>query len=223
MSDIDLTTSAGRWRAYWSAYWQDHAYLRLLNNNNFHRLSPHAFRSAQPLPGHLRRQVPRHDIRTVVSLRGCRNETGELALERATCAELGVRFECLQMKSGQPPRVDHIERAVALLDDIEYPVLFHCKSGADRAGLMSALYLHLREGVPMAETDQLKLIPFLHMRHAKTGMLDHFLETYMAFAKQQPVDFMTWLREHYDRRALRESFRPWPVVDWFVSRVLRRE
>jgi hypothetical protein len=54
-------------------------------------------------------------------------------------------------------------------------------------------------------------------------MLDHFLETYVDYSRRHPVDFMTWLREHYDRRALRESFRPWPVVDWFVSRVLGRE
>jgi protein tyrosine/serine phosphatase len=30
-------------------------------------------------------------------------------------------------------------------------MLIHRKSGADRAGLMSALYLDLKEGVPMAQ------------------------------------------------------------------------
>ena len=30
-------------------------------------------------------------------------------------------------------------------------MLMHCKSGADRAGLMSVLYRHLHEGVPIEE------------------------------------------------------------------------
>ncbi len=38
--------------------------------------------------------------------------------------------------------------ARALFDRIEYPALFHCKSGADRVGLMAALYLFFKEASP---------------------------------------------------------------------------
>jgi len=38
-----------------------------------------------------------------------------------------------------------------LFGTLEYPILMHCKSGADRVGLMSALYLHTRHGVPISE------------------------------------------------------------------------
>ena len=41
--------------------------------------------------------------------------------------------------------------AKRLFDEIEYPAMMHCKSGADRAGVMSVLYMHFRQKKPISE------------------------------------------------------------------------
>ena len=41
-----------------------------------------------------------------------------------------------------------LTRARELFRTIEYPVLIHCKSGADRAGMMAVLYRHFHLGEP---------------------------------------------------------------------------
>ena len=55
-------------------------------------------------------------------------------------------------------------------------MLMHCKSGADRAGLMSVLYRFLHEGVPLKEATQELSLKYGHFRQADTGILDYFFE-----------------------------------------------
>ena len=56
-------------------------------------------------------------------------------------------------------------------------MLMHCKSGADRAGLMSVLYRFLHEGVPLKEAKKELSLKYGHIRQAHTGILDYFFET----------------------------------------------
>ena len=42
----------------------------------------------------------------------------------------------------------------------------HCKSGADRAGLMSALYLILNQNVPVDKAKDQLSFKYLHLKHA---------------------------------------------------------
>ena len=220
---FDLSTPAARRRVYVRALWADDGWVREFGLNNFHRISSRAFRSGQPSPRHLERRIPRHGIRTVVNLRGEDPDNPMLALEAETCVRLGVRLEHLRLHSRDLPSREVIHAAHELLHRIEYPVLFHCKSGADRAGLMSTFYLHWIEGVPLAQTRQLRLWPYFHYRYAKTGLLDFFIESYLADSAAEPVSLLEWVDRRYDRKALKAQFRPMPVVDALVDKVLRRE
>ncbi|MFA9461546.1 tyrosine-protein phosphatase [Thiohalorhabdus methylotrophus] len=213
--------------AFWSlaharAFFVDHGFLRKVNNNNFHRISHRAFRSGQPLPPDLKKYVSRHGIRTVVCLRGTKGSRPYIDLVERMCGDLGVTFRNFKMSSHKPPPRWRIHAAKELLEEIEYPALFHCKSGADRAGLFSTLYLHLMEGVPMDRTRQLRFWPYGHIRQARTGILDHFVESYVAYSQREPMDFMTWVDEVYDPDALKD-LEPAGFMSWFVDRVLRRE
>ena len=61
-----------------------------------------------------------------------------------------------------------------------------------------------------------------HFKTSRTGMIDHFFQTYVDQAKPAQ-SFMDWVQNDYDPAAVRASFRPQPVVSWVVDRVLRRE
>ena len=204
------------------AFFLDHGFLRRINNNNSHRISQRAFRSGQPLPADLERYVGRFGIRTVVSLRDAKRSRPYNEMTERMCWELGVSFHKLGFSSRRPPPAKRIHAAKELLEGIEYPALFHCKSGADRAGVFSALYLHLIEGVPMEETRQLRFWPYGHIRRASTGLLDRFVDAYIEYAREHGGDFMTWVDEVYDREAICEAAGS-GALDWVVDRVLRRE
>ena len=223
MSHFDLSTRTQRARTHVHALWADDGWVREFGLSNFHRISHRAFRSGQPSPRHLRQRIPRHGIRTVVNLRGEDPDNPMMALEADACQRLGVSLEHLKLHSRSLPSPESVHAAHELLHRIEYPVWFHCKSGADRVGVMSTLYLHWMEGMPLDQTRQLRLWPYFHYRWAKTGLLDWFFESYLRDAEREPMDLLTWVDTRYDRAVLRKTFRPSRLADSLVDRILRRE
>jgi protein tyrosine/serine phosphatase len=99
----------------------------------------------------------------------------------------------------------------------------HCKSGADRAGLMSALYLHVRRGVPIAEAKRELSLKYGHLRQADTGVLDSFFEQYLADNARTPMAFYDWVETVYDSAELKRSFRAKGWANRLINSVLRRE
>ena len=154
----------------------DHGIIRLLYLN-LHRIGEKAWRSAQPAPTQIAR-MKRKGIRTIVNLRGERS-CGSFALEVAACAREGLKFESYRVRSRAAPTKAEVLGARDLFERIEYPMLMHCKSGADRVGLMSVLYLHFREGIPIAEAKSGLSLKYGHFRQAETGILDYFFERYL--------------------------------------------
>ncbi len=207
-------------------FFVDHGFFRYLYLN-LHPIGAEAWRSAQPAPHHIAR-VARLGVKTVVSLRGGKR-FGSYPLEREACARHGVAFEEITLRSRSAPKLETIEEAAALLDRIAYPALFHCKAGADRAGLMSALYLLLRENRPIAEAQAQLGLRFGHVKQGPTGILDAFLDAYAeadARARAETgagLAFLDWARAQYDRPALQAAFRDAQWARWLTDRLLRRE
>jgi protein tyrosine/serine phosphatase len=198
----------------------DHGIFRMVYPNA-HRVSDKAWRSAQPAPHHIRR-FARAGIRTIVNLRGER-ECGSYWLEREECARHGLKLVNFQIRSRAAPTREELMGAKRLFDEIEYPMLMHCKSGADRAGIMSVLYRHLHEGVPLAEAKAELSLKYGHFRQADTGILDYFFETYLKDTATRPMGFFEWVDTMYDPVALKRTFRSKGWANRLVDSVLRRE
>lgn len=188
---------------------------------NTHRMSDKAWRSAQPAPHHLRR-LARAGVRTVVNLRGPR-DCGSYWLERRACKQYGLTLVNFQIRSRAAPTREELWGAKHLFEEIEYPVLMHCKSGADRAGLMSVLYRHLHEGVPVEQAKRELSLKYGHIRQAHTGILDYFFERYLADTAVRPMSFFEWVDNVYDPDELRRTFRSKGWADRIVDGILRRE
>jgi protein tyrosine/serine phosphatase len=198
----------------------DHGFFRLFYLNK-HRLGPNAWRSAQPAPHHIR-VLARQGVRTIINLRGER-ECGSYWLEQAACERHGIKLVNFQVRSRQAPTAEQIRAAKELFDSIEYPMLLHCKSGADRVGLMSVLYRHLKEGVPLEEAKEQLSLRYGHFRQADTGVLDRVFECYLEHNKRQPIAFLEWVDKVYDADELKRSFRSSGWARRLVDQVLRRE
>ncbi len=206
MTRFDLTTPKGRLAAYIDYLWNDHAYLRL-GFQNAHWISPELVRTNQPWPFQLRWWRD-HGVRTVINLRGAGRETGFLALEQAACARLGLTLVDFPVSSREAPRRDQVEGAKALFETAAYPALMHCKSGADRAGMMAVLYAHFRLGQPIREALGQLSLRHLHVRQGKTGVLDYAFERYLAEGEPAGLSFLEWVRRpEYDPARIKADFQ----------------
>lgn len=204
----DLATPAGRARARRELVWGDHGFLRA-RFSNLHQISPEMWRSNQPSPRQILAHSTQRGIRTILNLRGPSTQ-GYYLLEKEACAAAGIELVDFQVFSRDPPTREAILAAGDLFARIEYPALMHCKSGADRAGIMSVLYKLLRERVSFTESVEQLSGKYLHIKHGKTGVLDAFLESYADFNSGKPDNdwkpFLDWVREDYDRAAVKEAF-----------------
>lgn len=215
-----LNTLWRRVRAWLHMVFVDHGVFRVFYLNR-HRVSDKFWRAAQPTPGQLR-QAARDGIRTIINLRGGR-EFGSWPLEREVCGSKGLILEEFVLRSRGAPDREQIAAAADFFNNLTYPAMAHCKSGADRAGLMSALYLLVHEKRPLDEAIKQLSWRYGHFKFAKTGILDEFFECYRREGLEKGIDFQTWVETIYDPRALRQSFKASPWADWIVDRLLRRE
>src|SRR5690349_7000183 len=174
---IDLATPAGRRRARNELIWGDHGFLRL-RFRNLHQISDEMYRANQPSPEHIERYAKELGLKTIINLRG-QSPKGYYLLEREACERNGIALVDFQVMSRELPAAEAIMAAKKLFDSIAYPALMHCKSGADRAGIMSVLYQHFRKGQPIGQALHMLDSKYLHIKQGKTGVLDYLFETYL--------------------------------------------
>jgi protein tyrosine/serine phosphatase len=199
----------------------DHGVFRSIYANR-HKVSDKAWRSAQPAPSDIA-LFARRGVRTIVNLRGDR-DCGSYRLERAACLRYGIElvdFKGARARAAPDPAFFH--KAKALFERIEYPIAMHCKSGADRAGLMSVLYLIFHEGRPVEEARRALSLRYGHIRQAETGILDAVFDSYLAHNKVAPIGFLDWVDNHYDPALLTRHFRARGWGKFVVNGILRRE
>ncbi len=218
---IDLTTPRGRRRARNELVWGDHGFLRV-KFRNLHRISDEMYRANQPSPEHIARYAKELGLKTIINLRG-QSPKGYYLLEKEACERHGIQLVDFQVFSREVPTAESVLQAKQLFDSIAYPALMHCKSGADRAGVMSVLYQHFRKGLPIDQALEQLSGKYLHVRQGKTGVLDDFFETYLAQGKSAGLSFEDWVSRGYDHKAMKARFLRGRKSKIDVDQLLRRE
>jgi protein tyrosine/serine phosphatase len=217
----DLATLSGQIGAWSDSLLIDHGVFRLLWTNFATVVPGRLYRSNHPSPLHLALARRRYGLRTLINLRGPRN-CGSDALSRAAAERLGMAHVDAPFESRGAPHRDRLLRLARLLRTIEYPALIHCKSGADRAGLIAGVFILLNGGTTDQALGQLAW-RFGHFRRSRTGVLDAFFALYRAQAEGR-LPFLDWLRDEYDEAALRRDFSAGRgLSSLVVDHVLRRE
>jgi protein tyrosine/serine phosphatase len=180
------------------------------------------YRANQPSPEHIARYAKELGLKTIINLRG-QSPKGYYLLEKEACERHGIQLVDFQVFSREVPTAESVLQAKQLFDSIAYPALMHCKSGADRAGVMSVLYQHFRKGLPIDQALEQLSGKYLHVRHGKTGVLDDFFETYLAQGKPAGLSFEDWVSRGYDHKAMKARFLRGRKSKIDVDQFLRRE
>jgi protein tyrosine/serine phosphatase len=218
---FDLATSGGRFKTYADYLWNDHAYLRL-GFQNAHWISDELVRTNQPWPHQLAAWKDK-GVKTIVNLRGGFDASFH-ALEKDACARLGLELVDFTITSREVPIRERVLGAKRLYETIAYPALIHCKSGADRAGIMSVLYMHFRKGLPIREALAQLDLKYLHVKQGKTGVLDYVFERYLVEGEPAGMSFLEWVESPmYDPAGMKADFRAGMLGSVLTEKLLRRE
>lgn len=217
-----LKTKKGRLFAHLEAWFVDHEILRVLYRN-FYKLSNDAFRSNHPSPAFIKKLKKANHVKTIISMRRA-DSTGQYRLEKQACDDIGITLINHPMSSRSFPDANKIMQAKSILENADYPILIHCKSGADRAGMMSVFYKHFILKQPIKQALSELSMKYGHFRWADTGKLDVFFEDFLQFEQQNPnISFTEWVQDHYDKPKLNEEFHAEGWANLVVNKILRRE
>jgi len=213
-------TTWGLFTTYLHYLWADHAYLRV-GFTNAHWIGTDLVRTNQPWPFQLKWWRDQ-GLRTVINLRGGKGSF--FYLEKHACEKLGLVLEDFGLSSRSIPSAREMHDAKLLFDRVQYPALLHCKSGADRAGIMSVLYRHFHLGHPIREAKKELSFRTLHMKAGMTGVLDYVFDVYLRDIEPTGMTFYDWTQSPgYDPDALKASF----TASWWgkllTDKILRRE
>ena len=152
------------------------------------------------------------------------NSSASYVLEKEACDKLNINLINHPMSSRKLPKKEMVLKAKELLETTEYPILIHCKSGADRAGLMSVFYMHFVEKQPIEEAVKQLSVKYGHFRWADTGKLDFFFDHFFKYKKDNPeIEFIDWVTNIYDREAIDGQFHSSGWANIVVNKILHRE
>jgi protein tyrosine phosphatase (PTP) superfamily phosphohydrolase (DUF442 family) len=192
---------------------------RVVLGSNFHEVVPgRIFRCAQPSPERLETLVRRHGIRTVINLRGtCSTLDWYLAECRATHC-LGINQEDIGLSAYRMPSVHEVRKLVEVLDGAEYPVLLHCRRGADRTGLAAAVCLLLLSDIPLPQARRQLGLRYGHVAVNHTACLDEFFNLYEQWLEQNGKEhdsnhFRGWIAQGYSAGPCSCRIEPLQVPD----------
>ena len=157
----------------------------------------------------------------MINLRGPRNDGG-WQLEAEACKAAGITLLDFTARSRAAPDKAMLHAARKLFAEAELPALMHCKSGADRAGLMSALYLLIVENRPVREAVGQLAWKYGHVKQAKTGLLDAFFAAYAPY-EEQGMDFFDWVDNVYDPEKVTRQFQAKGWAVRLTDSILHRE
>lgn len=160
---------------------------------NFHAVEEQqVYRSSQPDEDQLARWIDRYGLRTVVCLRGNGDGAGN---SRRPAQAADIAFVQIPMSAMRPPSAATLLLLWRTFEHAEYPLLLHCRAGADRSGLASALYVLWRTGDLDAARRELALLPYGHVGMFGTQAMGEVLDAYAPFHGQLP--FPVWVEQRW--------------------------
>ena len=205
----DISSRSGRFWAHVHFHLMDHAFLRVFWNN-FHQVCNEVYRANQPSPSHLKSYKDK-GIKAVLNLRGFTQQSYAL-FEEDSCKNLGLDLISVPLSGSSAPRPEKLLEIIDLMDKIPKPFVLHCKSGADRAGLVSAMYLIVQKKLSVTEAKKQLSFKYLHLDFTKTGILDYILDVFSQRLKIENIDFLDWVKREYNAEILNSSFKS--RIEW---------
>ena len=169
---------------------------------NFHKISENVYRSGQPTAGGFR-NLKTIGIKTIIDLRWFHSDRNEVR-------DCGLEYEHINMTVLYPEESQAVKFLKIVSDKRGAPFLVHCQHGADRTGVMCAIYRIAVQG--WAKEEALKeMVEGGFGFHGIWGHLAQWINKLDIGKIKQKAGIM----EHVETGAL-ETKQPFPQI-WATS------
>ncbi|MDX9690303.1 MAG: hypothetical protein EOM37_03965 [Proteobacteria bacterium] len=165
---------------------------------NLHYVTPDVARCAQPFfRGQWDGILHGHGFASVLNLRGENQNAAWYHDEIEACAAHGCQHKNITLSSKRLPSRQTLIDILDALQTLPKPLLIKCSGGADRTGLVSALFLLDQKGPEaMAEAQKhLRAFPYLHRPKPYQRWIAAFLDYYANTNNTLPLS--RWIGSFY--------------------------
>jgi protein tyrosine phosphatase (PTP) superfamily phosphohydrolase (DUF442 family) len=155
----------------------------IIHEGNVHVVRPGVlYRSAQLSRGELASVSRRYGIKSVLNLRGAHPGDGWYDGEMAAARDLGIAHYDYAISAKRFVTGRQAGQILAIVRRAPKPLLVHCQSGADRSGLVAALYDYAIGGESAAEADRQLSLAYGHFPYltSRSGAMD---DSFWAFVR----------------------------------------
>jgi protein tyrosine phosphatase (PTP) superfamily phosphohydrolase (DUF442 family) len=142
--------------------------------DNFHPVvGGRIYRSAQLSENKLKKIVSKKKLKTIINLRGKNEGKKWYAKEKKIAQDNGIQYHSFRFVAHSLPNCTQLDALVEVLKSASKPILLHCKGGADRSGMASAIALAIEKNSPLSELK--KQFSLLYGVIPFTGSTGHLL------------------------------------------------
>ncbi len=154
------------------------AYIITVNlQGNFHTITPgEAFRSGQPDGARLAQYVDRYKIRSVLNLRGSHAGESWYEDEVAASARLNLAHYDVSLSATHELTDAEVRQLMEIFNTAPRPILIHCQAGADRSGLVAAMWKVVVDKMPKSEAKKQLSLKYGHIALGEKRAMDSFFE-----------------------------------------------
>jgi len=185
------------------------AYL-ILNRKNIHLvenkgLKPLVYRSAQLKAKDLAHLIAEKDIDIVLNVRGGSDTEEWYKKEKELVLSLGKEYHSLGFSVYRPPNRERFNDIINVIEKAKAEnknLLIHCRAGADRTGLISAVSQVILYDFPPEEAYRSSLnLAYGHLPNPH-GPVEQVIRRYESAAKNTKISFKEWINREYSRKEI---------------------
>jgi protein tyrosine/serine phosphatase len=153
--------------------------LYLVETGNFHEITPgEAYRSAQLDGDELEHYIKKYGIRSILNLRGENAEMQWYRDEIKISNSYNLAHYDIALSSSIEPTKEEARKIVEIFKTAPRPLLIHCQAGADRSGLVAAMWKVVVD--KESKSNAKKQLSFLygHIPISGTAAMDRFVQNW---------------------------------------------
>jgi undecaprenyl-diphosphatase len=151
--------------------------LTMWEQGNFHEITKgEAYRSAQLNRDEFEYYIKKYHIRSVLNLRGQNSGESWYKDELKVSADHHLVHYDISLSASREPDGEAMQKLLTVFREAPRPILIHCKAGADRSGLVGAMWKVIVDHEPKSVACKQLFILYGHIPLGETSAMDRFFE-----------------------------------------------
>ena len=160
----------------------------IAEEGNFHQITKgEAYRSAQMRGEELKDCITNYHIKSIINLRGKVNEKWYID-ETKICAECEIAHYDLFLSAYREPTPEETRILMGFFKSAPRPILIHCQAGADRSGLVAAMWKVIVDKESKIEAGKQLSILYGHMPLGPASAMDRFFQNWCPELTVAPLE-----------------------------------